>query len=616
MSAFALAPDLATEDELIPAARRARSKNPYTPVVVAVSLAATVGILAYAWFLLNPRNRGDLVPWTMVIVAEVILIFHALMAMWAIFSGMKNPRTFSFYDAQRNLYDPATNEELYVTDDPTRWPLHLDGEQVKVDILITTYGEPIDVIRRTAEAAMAVRGAHQTWILDDGKSDEVRDLAAGLQIGYVRRLTNHGAKAGNVNNALTVAKGDFFVILDADFVPRPEFLEETLPFMVDPTMAFVQTPQTYGNMRNIISRGAGYMQTMFYRFIQPGRNHFNAAFCVGTNVLFRRAAVLDVGGMYAQSKSEDVWTSLMLHERGWQSTYIAQTMAVGDAPDTIEAYTKQQLRWATGGFEILFTHNPLNPRYKLSLDQRIMYFVTATFYLTGIVPGILLFVPAMEIFLDLHPVNLQVSLTTWFLFYSGFYVLQILLAALTLGTFRWEVLLLAASSFPIYIKALRNALLGVETKWHVTGTTNKKASAFNFMIPVVYTFVFLLGTSIVASWRDITLGHLNVATFWCVVNTLVLGAFIVVGFREARVTPGAPDLTDVDLIDALSESRAIEPLNMETMRAAREQVELLAHGESVAIAQRSTESHPFTTHEEDDESHTAFPRRAAAPALG
>ncbi|MPM65166.1 hypothetical protein SDC9_112058 [bioreactor metagenome] len=222
----------------------------------------------------------------------------------------------------------------------------------------------------------------------------------------------------------------------------------------------------------------------------------------------------------------------------------------------------------------------------------------------------------MEIFLDLHPVNLQVSLTTWFLFYSGFYVLQILLAALTLGTFRWEVLLLAASSFPIYIKALRNALLGVETKWHVTGTTDKKASAFNFMIPVVYTFVFLLGTSIVASWRDITLGHLNVATFWCVVNTLVLGAFIVVGFREARVTPGAADLTDVDLIDALSESRAIEPLNMETMRAAREQVELLAHGESAAIAQRSTESHPFTTHEEDDESHTAFPRRAAAPALG
>ncbi|MBK8463705.1 MAG: glycosyltransferase [Nigerium sp.] len=349
--------------------------------------------------------------------------------------------------------------------------------------------------------------------------------------------------------------------------------------MVEPTVVFVQTPQTYGNMSNIISRGAGYMQTMFYRFIQPGRNEFNAAFCVGTNVLFRRAAVLDVGGIYTQSKSEDVWTSLLLHERGWKSVYVAKTLAVGDAPDTIEAYTKQQLRWATGGFEILFTHHPFSPRRTLSLDQRFMYFVTATFYLTGIAPGILLFVPALEVFLDLHPVNLQVTTATWFLFYSGFYVLQILLAALTLGTFRWEVLLLAANSFPIYLKALRNAFIGTETTWHVTGATGKRSSAFNFMIPVVLTFVFLLGTSIVALWRDVGLGRLNVATFWCVVNTLVLGAFIVVGFREGRARRGVADPTDIDRANAVAAATTPEPLNLDTILSARQKVGLLAKGE-------------------------------------
>jgi cellulose synthase (UDP-forming) len=98
----------------------------------------------------------------------------------------------------------------------------------------------------------------------------------------------------------------------------------------------------------MVSRGAGYMQAVFYKFVQPGRNHFNAAFCVGTNVIFRRAAINDVGGIYTDSKSEDVWTSLKLHENGWKSIYIPKTLAVGDAPETIEAYTKQQLRWATG----------------------------------------------------------------------------------------------------------------------------------------------------------------------------------------------------------------------------------------------------------------------------
>lgn len=605
MSAPILTNDLAPVDGLIPDARRARTKNPYTPVMVSVSIAATLGILAYAWFLLNPANRGDLLPWAMVMFAESVLVFHALMSMWAILAGRRDPRTFAFHDTQRQLYDPAVNESLGVTDDPTQWPLHIDGEQVGVDVLITVYGEPIDVIRRTAEAAKAVRGAHQTWILDDGKSDAVRDLAAGLGIGYVRRLTNHGAKAGNVNNALTVAKGDFFVILDADFVPLPEFLEETVPFMVDANVAFVQTPQTYGNMHNIISRGAGYMQTMFYRFIQPGRNEFNAAFCVGTNVLFRRAAVLDIGGMYTQSKSEDVWTSLMLHERGWRSIFIQRTLAIGDAPDTIEAYTKQQLRWATGGFEILFTHNPFSPRHKLTLDQRFMYFVTATFYLTGLAPGILLFVPALEIFFDLHPVDLQIGVGTWFLFYSGFYILQILLATLTLGTFRWEVLLLAANSFPIYFRALRNAWTGVDTKWHVTGATDKKSSAFNFIIPQVLMFVFLLGTSVVSAWRDLTLGQLNVATFWSVVNTFVIGAFIVVAFGEARGRQGVADPTDVDLASATVEEVAPAPLSRDAIEHARSDVEWLAADPDAAdlILGDAEPDAPDTT-----------PKRAAEPA--
>ena len=74
--------------------------------------------------------------------------------------------------------------------------------------------------------------------------------------------------------------------------------------------------------------------------------------------------------MYTASKSEDVWTSLMLHERGWRSVYIPDELAVGDAPDTIEGFTKQQQRWATGGFEILMTHNPLSPRRRLTPGRK------------------------------------------------------------------------------------------------------------------------------------------------------------------------------------------------------------------------------------------------------
>jgi len=524
--------DLALVDDLDPRSRREETRNPFSPVIMVLTLLSTAGVILYAFFLLNPANRGDWLPYILVISAETILIVHALLAMWTIIAGWRSPRNDEYYLARREIFGGRL--ATVQTPSTASWPLKLGGEPISVAVFITVYGEPLDVIRRTATAAKEIWGEHTTWILDDGRSDDVRAMAAEIGVQYIRRLSSGGAKAGNVNHALSQVKTDYFCIFDADFVARPEFLYQTLPFFNDTNVAFVQTPQSYGNMNTLISRGAGYMQAVFYRFVQPGRNHFNAAFCVGTNVVFRRTAIDDVGGIYTDSKSEDVWTSLMLHERGWRSIFIPDVLAVGDAPETIEDYTKQQLRWATGGFEILFTHNPFSPRHPLTMDQRLMYFVTATHYLTGIAPGLLLMVPALEVFFDLRPVVLGTTFTTWALYYAGFYVMQILLAFYTLGSFRWQVLLLSAASFPIYLQALFNAFTGKEQSWHVTGGAGRRKSPFNFIRPQVYLFTFLLLTSVVSIWRDLSNAQLSLATTWNLVNTLTIGAFLMVAVREDR----------------------------------------------------------------------------------
>jgi cellulose synthase (UDP-forming) len=371
-------------------------------------------------------------------------------------------------------------------------------------------------------------------VLDDGHSDEVRRLARSSGAHYFRRAEREHAKAGNVNAALARTSGQYFVILDADFVPSERFLVETLPFFAKRTVAFVQTPQTYGNLTNFISRGAGYMQTVFYKLIQPGRNRFNAAFCVGTNVMFRRSAIEEIGGMYTASKSEDVWTSLMLHERGWRSVFLPEVLAIGDAPETIAAYSKQQLRWATGGFEILLSHNPFGFRRRLTLDQRLQYFATATHYLTGIATALLLLVPPLEIFFDLRPMNLSITAGTWALYYAGFYLLQIGLAFYAVGSFRFETLLLAACSFPIYLKALGNVVTGRKTAWSATGAAGTASSPFNYVVPQMLAFLFLALTSAVGVWRDVDNGIVTLGSAWNITNTLILGAFLTFAAREAR----------------------------------------------------------------------------------
>ena len=542
---------------------RALRTSDTSALFILVSVVATLGVVAYSMFLLNPANRGDFLPYALVIIAESVLVVQALLSMWTILSSGYEPRDFPYHEAKRLLMPRAADGDHAI---------HLNDREVLVDVFVTVYGEDLETVTRTVQAAVAMRGAHRTWVLDDGRSDAVKDAAADLGAWYIRRLSSNGAKAGNLNHAMSVAKGDFFAVFDADFVPDPEFLVETVPFFANPNVAFVQTPQAYGNLHTVIARGAAYMQTVFYRFAQRGRNRFNAAFCVGTNVIFRRTAIDDIGGIHTDSKSEDVWTALSLHERGWRSIYISDILAVGDAPETIEAYSKQQLRWATGGFEILLTHNPLSPQRRLTGDQRVQYFVTATFYLTGIAPLLLLLVPPLEIYFDLRPMNLTITAFTWAFYYAGFYLMQILLAWFVVGSFRWETLTLSTVSFPIYTKALWNVITGKDVGWHVTGTATRR-SPFNFIVPQLVFFVFLALTSVVAIWRDMTIGELTLATAWNVTNTVILGAFVATAVHEHRTArrprPGLPATPAAASVTAAPITIVAKPLPRGTALADR-----------------------------------------------
>ena len=97
-----------------------------------------------------------------------------------------------------------------------------------MDVLICTYNEPLKLVEKTMLAATQmnyVKGKLNVYVCDDGKRDELKRLCGKYNIGYITREGNEGAKAGNINNALKVIKGDLFAVLDADMVPTKNFLE-------------------------------------------------------------------------------------------------------------------------------------------------------------------------------------------------------------------------------------------------------------------------------------------------------------------------------------------------------------------------------------------------------
>lgn len=169
---------------------------------------------------------------------------------------------------------------------------------LSVDVFITTYDEPIELIMTTARAAQQIHYPHTTWILDDGARPAMREAAEQAGIGYLTRSPDWAdrprhAKAGNLNNALMATQGEFLLILDADQVPTPEILDRTLGYFNDRRVALVQTPQYFVNVP--ADDPLGSQAPLFYGPIMQGKDGWNAAFFCGSNAVLRREALMQLG---------------------------------------------------------------------------------------------------------------------------------------------------------------------------------------------------------------------------------------------------------------------------------------------------------------------------------
>jgi cellulose synthase/poly-beta-1,6-N-acetylglucosamine synthase-like glycosyltransferase len=257
----------------------------------------------------------------------------------------------------------------------------LTGE-LSVDVLVTAYQEPYELVERALQAACEMRYPHRTWLLDDGPDPALAGLAARLGVGYLTRADRRDAKAGNINAALKHLHGDILAIFDIDHAPEPDFLERSLNHFSDPRLGFVQVMLTFKNWEESwVACAAMETSLEFYNPTSLGADGIGGATLMGSNALIRRAALDSIGG-YQPGLAEDLATSISLHAQGWKSAYIAEPLAPGLAPPSFTAWFTQQLKWSRGVFELLLTTYP-RLFNRLTWGQRLSYSVRMTKYWIG-----------------------------------------------------------------------------------------------------------------------------------------------------------------------------------------------------------------------------------------
>jgi cellulose synthase (UDP-forming) len=414
----------------MPSVRAARRRS----LVMAV-ICLPLAIWYLSW-LLQGRRVGEPVLFGLLVLAEAFNLFQAIGFWWTCSrQRLRGGRPFT-------------------------------GLPPEVDVLIPVYDEPVSIVEPTLAAARELRGADvKVWLLDDGARPEIAMLAGRYGSEYLRRRGRTGAKAGNLNHALARTKAPYVVVLDCDHVPHIDFLERTLGHLQPPDVAFVQTPQYYANAAgNPICTAAAAQQNLFFGPIARGKDGVGAMMCCGTNVVFRRDALDDVGGFPEASLTEDFLLSVKLQERGWKTAYVSEVVASGLGPEDMASYVSQQQRWARGCLSAI----PAVLRSRLPWRARVQYLLSATYFLSGWTLVLYMSLPVIRLLFGIQPLA-SITANQFLIHFAPYYLGALAAVALAgSGTYTFGAFALSACNFWIHVQATLGALLRRAARFVVT----------------------------------------------------------------------------------------------------------------------------------------------------
>jgi len=317
-----------------------------------------------------------------------------------------------------------------------------------VTVQLPLYNERF-VVERLLDAA-----AHLNWpahrleiqVLDDSE-DDTRLLVdqrvshwqkLGVAIAVVRRSDRDGYKAGALAHGLTRARGEFVAVFDADFLPPPDFLQQTIPWFRDRGVGMVQTRWSFCNadhswFTGIQSLLLGPHFSIEHRVRYQRGLFFNFN---GTAGVWRRSAIVAAGGWQSDTVTEDLDLSYRAQLAGWRFVYREEIQVPSELPVTMAALRSQQQRWAKGSIQTARKVLPglLRARLPLAVKlEAVAHLMANSYWLLGMVVMLTLY-PAVtwRVGIGLHQI-LRVDLP-FFLATSGAIMGYFLLYSIRSGT--------------------------------------------------------------------------------------------------------------------------------------------------------------------------------------
>lgn len=255
-------------------------------------------------------------------------------------------------------YKKKKDQDITITDNK------LIAPDKMVTIQLPMFNEPF-VAERLIDAVCSMaypKHLLEIQILDDStdKTIDIVDMAVarwqkkGIDIKAIRRTERSGFKAGALKYGLTIAKGEYIAIFDADFVPAEDFLQKTIPVLNRPEIGMVQTRWGHTNRHySLLTQTQAFWLENHFRIEQTSRSNLGLFFNFnGTAGIWKKQAILDGGNWQADTLTEDLDLSYRSLLSGWKFVYLEDVISPAELPPTVDAFKSQQYRWTKGGAEV------------------------------------------------------------------------------------------------------------------------------------------------------------------------------------------------------------------------------------------------------------------------
>lgn len=436
-------------------------------------LLSALGLAAIANFAIAWVRDGDMMrrPLLLVVTALLVPILANQQGRWFLLMAMRRPR-------------PLTPQA---------------GLRIAV---VTTYVpgvEPRQMLEQSLAALVAIHYPHDTWLLDEGGDPEMRGVCEALGVHYFSRCDRpeyqakngrlqSGSKHGNYNawlDAVGFDRYDVLAAFDPDHIARPEFLGHVLGYFRDPGVGYVQPAQAFYNQRaSFVACGAAEETYAYYSAVQMASYGIGYPVIVGGHNVHRMSALKAVGG-FAAHDADDLLLTLKYRAAGWQGVYVARILARGLVPVDWRGYLMQQRRWARSVLDL-----KLRPRAefasRLPLAARLISFLHGINFLYRHVVALVALLILLQLLVWGGTPNVlrvemvaPVALLCSALALQELYRQRFYLDWRGEGGIHWRAAVLQYASWPWFILALVDVLVGRRPAYVVTRKSKHRGGACN-----------------------------------------------------------------------------------------------------------------------------------------